>query len=181
MLVTGIAWEHLPGELGYGSGITRWRRLRDWNTAGVWDQLHQVLLSELREVDQLDWSRALVDSSHVRAIGGRTDRTEPGRPQPAGLRRPPRGWPNGTFLLPGPAPVPLAGLALRRAPSATDLADLEAPGRYDTLWPRLWQCFVAARTASAWGPAMRDVEQLTSRTRKPGSIPTTVSSIRLPP
>ena len=56
--------------------MTCWRRLRDWNAAGVWDRLHQLLLGELREADQLDWSRALVDSSHVRAIGGAT---EPGR------------------------------------------------------------------------------------------------------
>jgi transposase len=60
VLVTGIGWEHLPRELGYGSGMTCWRRLRDWNAAGVWDRLHQILLGELREADQLDWSRALV-------------------------------------------------------------------------------------------------------------------------
>jgi transposase len=72
VLVTGIGWEHLPRELGYGSGMTCWRRLRDWNAAGVWDRLLQILLGELREADQLDWSRALVDSSHVRAIGGTT-------------------------------------------------------------------------------------------------------------
>ena len=72
MLVTGVGWEHLPRELGYGSGMTCWRRLRDWNAAGVWDRLHQILLGELREANQLDWSRALVDSSHVRAIGGAT-------------------------------------------------------------------------------------------------------------
>jgi len=72
VLVTGVGWEHLPRELGYGSGMTCWRRLRDWNAAGVWDRLHQILLGELREADQLDWSRALVDSSHVRAIGGAT-------------------------------------------------------------------------------------------------------------
>jgi transposase len=72
VLVTGIGWEHLPRELGYGSGMTCWRRLRDWNAAGVWDRLHQLLFGELREADQLDWSRALVDSSHVRAIGGAT-------------------------------------------------------------------------------------------------------------
>jgi hypothetical protein len=55
--------------------MTCWRRLRDWNTAGVWDRLHQILRRELREVDQLDWSPPLVDSSHVRAIGG--DKTGP--------------------------------------------------------------------------------------------------------
>ncbi len=29
VLVTGIAWRHLPRELGC-SGVTAWRRLRDW-------------------------------------------------------------------------------------------------------------------------------------------------------
>ena len=33
-----LAWrsEFLPQELGYGSGMTCWRRLRDWHQAGVW-------------------------------------------------------------------------------------------------------------------------------------------------
>lgn len=50
--------------------MTCWRRLRDWNDAGVWDRLHQVLLDELHEAGEIDWSRAVVDSSHVRAKGG---------------------------------------------------------------------------------------------------------------
>lgn len=39
------------GELGFGSGMTCWRRLRDWNDAGVWQRLHEVLLDELRATD----------------------------------------------------------------------------------------------------------------------------------
>lgn len=70
VLKTGIPWEHLPQEMGCGSGMTCWRRLRDWNEAGVWERLHQVLLDELQDAEQLDWSRAAVDSSHVRAKGG---------------------------------------------------------------------------------------------------------------
>jgi transposase len=50
VLKTGIAWEDLPAEMGCGSGMTCWRRLRDWNDAGVWTRLHQVLLDELHEV-----------------------------------------------------------------------------------------------------------------------------------
>ncbi|WP_425512496.1 transposase, partial [Xanthomonas translucens] len=57
VLRTGIAWEDLPQELGYGSGMTCWRRLRDWQAAGVWHRLHQVLLAELRRADRLDFSR----------------------------------------------------------------------------------------------------------------------------
>lgn len=70
VLHTGIQWEYLPKELGFGSGMTCWRRLRDWNEAGVWQQLHEVLLAELNAAARLDWSRAVVDSSHVRAIKG---------------------------------------------------------------------------------------------------------------
>jgi transposase len=50
--------------------MTCWRRLRDWQAAGVWDKLHQLLLDELRAADKIDWSRAAVDSSSVRAVGG---------------------------------------------------------------------------------------------------------------
>jgi transposase len=67
VLHTGIQWEYLPQELGFGSGMTCWRRLAVWNEAGVWDQLHVVLLKKLRAAKQLDWSRAVIDSSHVRA------------------------------------------------------------------------------------------------------------------
>jgi transposase len=36
VLRTGIPWEELPQELAFGSGMTCWRRLRDWQAAGVW-------------------------------------------------------------------------------------------------------------------------------------------------
>jgi len=70
VLYTGIRWEFLPQELGFGSGMTCWRRLRDWNNAGVWQRLHELLLAELRAADLLDFSRAAVDSSHIRAMKG---------------------------------------------------------------------------------------------------------------
>jgi Transposase DDE domain/Putative transposase of IS4/5 family (DUF4096) len=70
VLYTGIRWEFLPQELGYGSGMTCWRRLRDWNEAGVWQRLHELLLAELRGAGMLDFSRAAVDGSHVRAMKG---------------------------------------------------------------------------------------------------------------
>ncbi|MEU5326112.1 IS5 family transposase [Streptomyces parvus] len=69
VLHTDIQWEHLPKELGFGSGMTCWRRLRDWNQAGVWQRL-QTLLAELNAAARLDWSRCVVDSSHVRALNG---------------------------------------------------------------------------------------------------------------
>jgi len=69
VLYTGIPWEFLPQQLRFGSGMTCWRRLRDWH-AGVWQQLHEALLAELNPAGALDWSRAVIDSSHVRAMKG---------------------------------------------------------------------------------------------------------------
>ena len=70
VLKTGIPWEYLPTELGCGSGMTCWRRLHAWQRAGVWRRLHEVLLAQLHAADQLDWSRAIVDSSSIRALRG---------------------------------------------------------------------------------------------------------------
>jgi len=72
VLKTGIPWEYLPQEMGCGSGMTCWRRLRDWHRQGVWRRLHHVLLNKLNAADKIDWSRAVVDSASVRAVfGGR--------------------------------------------------------------------------------------------------------------
>ena len=72
----------LPQELGFVSGMTCWRRLRDWNDAGVWTRLHENLRAELHAGGALDWSRAVIDGSHLRAMKGGPIRTEPGRPCP---------------------------------------------------------------------------------------------------
>ncbi|WP_431021452.1 IS5 family transposase, partial [Chromobacterium phragmitis] len=65
VLTTGIPWEDLPQELGFGSGMTCWRRLRDWQAQGIWDRLHLALLIQLRQHDQIDWSRASIDGASV--------------------------------------------------------------------------------------------------------------------
>jgi transposase len=70
VLHTGIAWQHLPPELGFGSGVTCWRRLDEWQRAGVWDGLHKLLLERLRAAGEIEWSRAIVDSSQVQAKKG---------------------------------------------------------------------------------------------------------------
>lgn len=67
-LHTGIAWELLPQELDFGSGMTCWRRLAEWTGASVWPRLHEVLLAKLRGAKALDFSRAAVDGSHIRAL-----------------------------------------------------------------------------------------------------------------
>ena len=79
VLKTGIPWEYLPLEMGCGSGMTCWRRLRDWQRAGVWKRVWEVLLDRLSEADQLDWSRAALDSSSVPA--------KKGEPRPERIRR----------------------------------------------------------------------------------------------
>lgn len=68
VLQTGIPWEYLPAEMGC-SGMTCWRRLRDWQLAGIWDRIHQALLDKLNAAERIDWSRAIVDSSSIRAVG----------------------------------------------------------------------------------------------------------------
>nr|WP_234323557.1 IS5 family transposase [Streptomyces sp. NRRL F-2580] len=73
VLHNDIAWQLLPPELGFGSGQTCWRRLERWQQAGVFDQLHRILLAELNAAGQLDWSRACVDGSHIRAKKGGVD------------------------------------------------------------------------------------------------------------
>lgn len=70
VLKTGIPWEDLPSEMGCGCGMTCWRRLRDWQADGTWDKIHRELLARLRKADKIDWSRALIDSSSVRAAYG---------------------------------------------------------------------------------------------------------------
>ncbi|GGL06024.1 hypothetical protein GCM10010094_78460 [Streptomyces flaveus] len=69
-LYTGVQWEFLPQELGFGSGPTCWRRLAERQEAGVWEELQRVLLDGLRAADRLDFSRATIDASHVQAKRG---------------------------------------------------------------------------------------------------------------
>src|SRR3712207_6617342 len=70
VLKSGIPWEMLPQEMGCGSGMTCWRRLKEWNEAGVWERLHWRLLDRLGEADQIDRERASLDSASVAAPGG---------------------------------------------------------------------------------------------------------------
>ena len=76
VLQTGIPWEYLPREMGCGSGVTCWRRLREWQRRGVWKRLHEALLARLAAADQIDWSRAVVDS---RSLPAKRGAATPGR------------------------------------------------------------------------------------------------------
>jgi transposase len=70
VLKSGIPWEYLPHEMGCGSGMTCWRRLRTWQRAGVWQRLHRVLLQRLADAGRIDWRRASADGARVPAKGG---------------------------------------------------------------------------------------------------------------
>ncbi len=85
VLRSGTPWELLPQEMGCGSGMTCWRRLRDWQQAGVWQKLQQVLLDRLGRHNAIDFSRAALDSAAVAAKKGaqRPARTPPTAARPA--------------------------------------------------------------------------------------------------
>jgi transposase len=84
VLRTGCPWRLLPMELGCGSGTTCWRRLRDWQEAGVWEKLHTKLRNWLGGEAAIDWSRTSMDSLSVRAKRGASKRGET-RPTAASL------------------------------------------------------------------------------------------------
>ena len=79
VLRSGIPWELLPPEMGCGSGMTCWRRLRDWQAADVWHHLHRTLLDKLGAADRIDWRRAAVDS---RSLPAKRGAPAPGRTRP---------------------------------------------------------------------------------------------------
>src|SRR5512147_1236002 len=84
VLKSGLPWQMLPTELGYGSGSTCWRRFHAWTQLGVWPQLHQRLLRVLGRRGRINLERAVIDSASMRALkGGRT----PARTPPIGARR----------------------------------------------------------------------------------------------
>ena len=72
VLRNGVGWNRVPTSLFGASGATCWRRLDEWQAAGVWQQLHEQILGELRAAGKLDLSAAIVDSSHVKALKGGT-------------------------------------------------------------------------------------------------------------
>ncbi len=109
VLKSGIAWQMLPTELGCGSGSTCWRRLRDWQQAGVWEKLHARLLNWLGDGAAVDSTPASTDAPSARAKGGADRRI---RIRPTAAKPAPRPnwssaataslWPSGS---PGPTPT----------------------------------------------------------------------------
>src|SRR5215213_3159115 len=70
VLRTGIPWASLPQELGFGSGMTCWRRLRDWQAGGVFERLHRALLDRLGRANAIDFGRCSLDSASFPAKRG---------------------------------------------------------------------------------------------------------------
>jgi transposase len=90
VLRSGLPWELLPQEMGCGSGMTCWRRLRDWHAADVWHRLHRKLLDRLGEADKIDWTRAALDA---RTLPTKSGGWAPGPTRPiAGVRAPNTMW-----------------------------------------------------------------------------------------
>ena len=73
VLKTGIAWDDLPAELGWGCGKTCRHHLQLWQQQGVWQKLHALILAELNAADLIDWSRAIIDGSFAQAPEGGED------------------------------------------------------------------------------------------------------------
>lgn len=110
VLKTGIPWEDLPAEMGCGSGMSCWRRLRDGPAAGVWYALHQRLLTPLDNAGKIDGSRGAVASTFARAFGG----VEGRGPNPTARGRPGV----NQHLLVGADGLPVAGVT-----TAANVAD----------------------------------------------------------
>ncbi len=89
MLKTGIHWNQLPTSLVGCSGVTCWRRLRDWTEVSVWPALHELLLAQLRALGELNLDRCAVDGSRVERSKGDRRRPVAGRSRPSGLQAPP--------------------------------------------------------------------------------------------
>ncbi|CAA9550221.1 MAG: hypothetical protein AVDCRST_MAG19-688 [uncultured Thermomicrobiales bacterium] len=84
VLWTGAPWSAVPRGPGAASPATCWRRLRDWQAAGVWEAAHRALLDALGSADRIAWERACLDSASVPAKGGATG---PGATRPTAASR----------------------------------------------------------------------------------------------
>ena len=70
VLETGIGWDDLPAELGWGCGKTCRQRLRTWQRLGIWDRIRAAILARLNQAGKIDWSHGSIDSGSVQSPGG---------------------------------------------------------------------------------------------------------------
>lgn len=75
LLRNGIRWRAMPD--CYPSGVTCWRRHRDWTKAGVWRAVWHLVLDELQAAGRLDTTQHALDASFVEAKKGGTQSEQP--------------------------------------------------------------------------------------------------------
>jgi transposase len=75
LLRSGARWQDVPGDLP--SGSTCWRRLQEWAGDAVLENIHTILIEELRELGALDFEELVADATFVRAKKGVTMSASP--------------------------------------------------------------------------------------------------------
>jgi transposase len=68
MLRSGARWQDVPK--CFPSGSTCWRRLKEWEEAGVFEQVWQTLLGELDSQGRLDLDETFGDGTFIPAKKG---------------------------------------------------------------------------------------------------------------
>ena len=68
LLRSGARWQDIPVDLP--SGSTCWRRLQEWATEEILEQVQAVLIDELDELGELDLTELLADATFSRAKKG---------------------------------------------------------------------------------------------------------------
>jgi transposase len=88
ILKSGIPWELLPQEMGCGSGMSCWRRLKECQEAGVvWEELHRKLLDRLGKAERIEWQRSSLEKASVPAPGGQKTGPNPTDKGKSGSKR----------------------------------------------------------------------------------------------
>lgn len=67
-LRNAVRWNHLPPP--FPSGVTCWRRHRDWTAAGVCGRVCRVVLAELATAGMLDTTELFLDATFAEARQG---------------------------------------------------------------------------------------------------------------
>ncbi len=61
-------WNDMPKD--YPAGVTCWRRFDAWSKAGVWQQIHAIIIEELEAAGLLDLSELTIDATFAEARKG---------------------------------------------------------------------------------------------------------------
>jgi transposase len=77
VLRNGLRWREVPA--CFPSGVTCWRRHREWTEAGVWHRVWKSVLAELGEAGKLDTSELVLDGTFIEAKKGASESARAGR------------------------------------------------------------------------------------------------------